>query len=241
MVMSRRIVLAAVVIAALVLATGLTTGLLSTPPSRTLPITYAINCQEANDTCLNDLTKTSALEVDHVKTGGGGGTGYVQPITGETWEITARWVKEQPCQPGDDLEEQASVDVSWNGNNWVLSNEQTTDNILDIDICQGWECTGSGGSHSWNYTLIVDVNDPETQTGNDYNLMYVRYDTTSVDDGKEIMFTGGSYVVCDRLGYSTLSPTSQTFSATDVPGKWQSSRCPFDCDISGTSVVLYYQ
>jgi hypothetical protein len=232
--MSKRIALS---IAVFVLTFGLVAGYLTDNPAGDVPHAWALDCQPVNDTCIQDGTKTSALEVDHVSLVDDEISEYVEPDDGESWNITAEWRQESPCDPGDYRIETASVDVSWNGSAWVLSNETTTTNIVDIDICQGDECSGTSGDHSWNYKLIVDVNDPEDSYA--YNLRDVTYTTTSVDDGYEIDF-GLTHTTCDSLGDS-VSPTSQSFTATDRPGKWRSTRCSFNCNIVGTSVQLTYE
>jgi len=218
---------------------ALVAGFLFGGPQGEVPVAYAYPCQVANGPCsYGDITKTAALEVLHMGDDGGGGyTLPVEPDTGESWNITAYWNNATPiCYEST---ETASVDVDWNGSSWVLSSEGTTTNIIDIDICStSATCRGTGGAHSWGYKLIVDITDPHTATGR--NLRQVVFTTTSVDDGNEITFTGGGLTTCNSLG-SSVSPTSEEFTALDWPEEWPMSRCAFSCSVVGTSVDLTYE
>ena len=161
----------------------------------------------------------------------------VEPDDSTDWNITAYWRNGPNCNPGEEESQTASATVTWNGSAWVLSNVVLTASIVDIDICQGDTCSAGGTTHSWEYTLIVDIEDPGGPSG--WNLRNVKYATTSVDDGHIIdePFDGGN---CAEG--TSVSPTTQTFTAWDDPNdKWRSARCPFNCNIVGGSINLTYQ
>ena len=207
----------------------------SGPVMVSAPVAYAIDCQPVNDTCgQNDDTKTSVLAVSHAyvdyET-----PEYVEPDSGEAWSIAAEWRKEPDCLPGQYRIETASVRVDWNGSQWVLSDVDTTDNIVAISICSVGSCRDGTTMHGYAYKLIVSINDPENH--NWYNLRQVTYTTTDVDGGTILALDGST------CGYgSGVTPTSQTFGDTDEPDdKWHSSRCPFSCDINGASVTIVYE
>jgi hypothetical protein len=207
-----------------------------------VPLVFAAVCQGANTVCTPpDTTKTSAMTVDHKTTAAyEGGELWVEPDDGETWEITAWWATAPPAECYQ-RSETAHVTVSWNGSSWATSNVTTTNNIVDISVCQGDECDAGGGStHSWQYMLIASINDPH-QGGGGYNLRDVQYETTSVDDGYTI--EGAGSVEDDCYLDASVTPTSQSFSATDDPGLlWLGGRCDYDCDVSGGgSVTIYYE
>jgi hypothetical protein len=85
--------------------------------------------------------------------------------------------------------------------------------------------------HGWAYTLMADVDDI-VNFGVNYNLRQVVFTTTSVDNGA-VVNTGNC-----TLG-SSKSPTSQTFTATDVAADME---CSFTCNaVTGTSLTIQYQ
>jgi hypothetical protein len=216
---------------------ALVTGFLAGLPRGDVSPVYAGTHGRNYDCGVNNSTKTSALYVNHY-TGPGytGGPTVVQPDTGERWSITAHWY---PTSGSADYYETAYVTVNWNGSAWATSNVQTASNILGISICQGDTCDAGGGNvHGWDYTIIVDIRDPETATGSAYNLDNVYYVTTSVDGGYTVEDPTGTQPPC-YLG-TAVSPTSQSFNATDYNAYWGSGRCPFSCTVSGASVTLYY-
>jgi hypothetical protein len=198
-------------------------GFLADTPSE-VPPAHAAVCQATQGFCLHGY-RSAIVDVDHVVPGGTGGT-PVEPDDGESWNITAYWnTNNFPCV---ERTETATVDVSWNGSDWVLSNESTTTNIFDIELCgSGSSCTAEY-THSYGYRLVAKVYDPVVY--NQYNLRQVVFTTTSVDDGYEIdtstCTTGDS-----------VSPTSQSFSATDSP----THECGFSCGNTGTTLNLTYE
>jgi hypothetical protein len=222
----------AVVIAALVvLAIGAVAGHLSVTP-RVVPPVYAAVCQSAHQTCTPpDVTKTSVLDVVHAKSYGE----YVvpvQPVTGESWAITAYWNTAGGGLDCLEIYQVAYVDVDWNGSTWVLSNQTLTANIVGIYLCplDSLYCSTVNGTHSSGYRLVVDITDPVVATYS-YNLRKVVYATTSVDSGYEL-----DQELC-TLGNS-VSPTSQAFSQTDNGG----FECELTCStISGPSLTISYQ
>lgn len=215
------------------LALGAAIGL-SGSRQAAVPLAHAQGCS-ANPACAgeNPDTKTSNIFVEHEYTSGG--TTYaVKPDAGETWDITARWYD------GNSLtcsyyEETASVTVSWNGSIWALSNQNLTNSIIGISLCShGTGCSGAN-QNVFGYRLLVNVKD---NTAYPLLLKDVYYETTSVDDGDQLLNVPSP---CSNLGTS-VSPTSQTFGVYDAPGTWGSGRCPFTCSASnGPTIDLTYQ
>ena len=220
---------------AMSLALGTLIGLTVARPD-TVPVAHAINCP-ANSSCQgeNPNTKTSNIFVEHTYTSGG--TTYaVMPDDGETWSITAKWRDGRAGYNCALYEEVASVTVSWNGSAWVLSNQNVTNNITGFALCaHGTGCSGSYLQSVFGYRLLVNIIDPVIN----YNLDTVYYETSSVDDGTQIL---GGLTPCSNLG-TTVSPTSQTFATTVGPiNDWGDGRCPFTCSASnGPTVTLTYQ
>ncbi|MFQ5517221.1 MAG: hypothetical protein ACE5E8_06570, partial [Acidimicrobiia bacterium] len=135
----------------------------------------------------------------------------VEPDDGETWDITAYWnTATAPCQQ---YTETASVEVSWNGTGWVLTNKTTTTNITAIDVCDLDTCSAED-THSWGYELRENIVDPVTVGLPVYHLRQVVYTTTAEDDGFELDTANCT------LG-NAVSPDSASYNATD-PG-------PFEC------------
>ncbi len=163
---------------------------------------------------------------------------FIEPEEDEvtSWSITAEWRSALPA-PCYSHQEEATVDVAWNGRRWVLSNKNLTTSIVGITVCAGSECEeGGGAEHSWNYKLIVDIKDPDTT--HNYNLKKVTYTTTAVPDGNELDFDMS--LNCS-LGTSR-SPTSQVFTAYDAPGTWSTAyRCGFNCSVTGASTQINYE
>jgi hypothetical protein len=213
----------------LVLTVGLVAGFLADFSASEVPAVFAWACQPANGACVpSSATKTSALTVEHKKTN----TDPVEPDDGETWNIVAYWnTNTGPCAQ---YTETASVEVSWDGSDWVLSNKNLTTNIVSISVCDAsMECSHDvDGDHAWGYKLIVAINDPLAAG---FNLRQVVYTTTSVDDGYEL-----DTDTCE-LG-SSVSPTTQSFSQTDT-GVFTlvGGRCPYGCSVTGASVTIIYE
>ncbi len=229
---NHRVLLVTAVLGVVALGLGLLAGL---PRADVSPV-YASHVQ--NYLCGGglDVTKTSAMYVDHL-TGPhyGGGPTVVEPDTGESWQITAYW---EPTGGGGSYDETAYVTVDWDGSAWVTSNVTTTTNIVAISVCPGNTCDAGGGDvHGWSYKIIVNINDPKA--GSAYNLSHVNYATTSVDDGYTVEDPTQTQGPC-YLG-TAVSPTSQSFHASDSEAYWDSDRCPFDCTVDGGSVTLYYE
>lgn len=224
----------AAVVAVAALGLGILAGVV-----QDVPPVFAAVCQVANVGCTwPDVTKTSAMEVDHKTTAAyEGGSIWVEPDDGETWEITATWATAPPPECFQ-TSETAYATVSWNGSAWVLSSVTTTTNIVGISICQGDECDAGGAStHSWQYKLIVSIKDP-VGTITLYHLRDVRYQTTSVDTGYTIASASGPDD-CDLD--AAVSPTSQTNTAYDDPATtWNAARCTFACTVSGGSITIFY-
>lgn len=196
-----------------------------------VPLVHAAACKWSNGLCNGGLdpTKTSSLTVNHNTADV---NAYpVEPDDGESWSIVAYWNTAIPY-PYTCFEhsETATVDVSWNGTAWVLSNESTTTNIIDITVCNPDDyCSSSGTAHEYAYELIVDINDPVTLGLTSYNLRQVVYTTTDMDDGYEIDMPGCT------LGDS-VSPAADSYSQTDS-GAFE---CSYDCNASGPSVTIQY-
>jgi len=150
--------------------------------------------------------------------------------------LSAEWRTAAGCS---NAFEAATCRVSWNGTSWVLSNVNLTANIVTISVCNAGSCTSTGGTHGFAYKLYVDINDP-ANTVLARNLHEVRYQTTTIDDGRTTTLTGLS--TCTTLG-STVSPISQTFTQYDNPGDWGDYRCPYQCSTGGStpSITITYQ
>jgi hypothetical protein len=202
---------------------GLVAGFLAGAPNAANTV-YAAACKGMNiPLCLQGY-RTAAVDVQHVVPGGVSDT-PVEPDDGETWNITAYWNTAVP--PCLEQSETASATVSWNGAGWSLSNKSTTAHILDIDVCDTNDWCDTEDTHGYGYRLIAKVVDPLPLA---YNLRQVVFATTSVDDGYELDTSNCT------LG-SSVSPTSQSFSATDL-GAWE---CGYSCSSSGTSLQITYE
>jgi hypothetical protein len=232
--MSRRATLSIVMAILVISVVG---GLLVDVPPDRVDQVFAALCKNPNGSCGGgDNTKTSALHVLHVEayaTPTPGAEAAVEPDTGESWNITAYWNTAGGGVGCKEHTETASVDVDWSGSSWALSNESTTTNIVDIDVCDTDEWCSD--TDSYGYKLIVDITDPVSIPPHSYNLRQVVYTTTSVDDGYELEMEGCT------LGNS-VSPTSQTNSQTDSgPFTFASGRCLFGCGVSGATIYIYYE
>jgi hypothetical protein len=186
-------------------------GFLAGLPQAGPPPVYA-SCQAPQGSCGLDLTRTGAVIVSHQTTGGT----FVEPNTGESWTITATWVPQfAPCTPQT---ENAYATVDWNGSGWTLSNITTTNHIIGIGVCDvSGSCGSAAGPRA--YMLKADIN--HVAPGG--NLQSVTFTTTSVDDGYTINMSN-----CTTTSTS-VTPTSQTFSATDFG--------TFECDYACANVV----
>jgi len=209
-----------------ILAVGVLLGSVAEFPAALAQVTP---CQVSNGLCSGgtDLTKTASLTVYHNTNDAN--VDPVEPDDGETWNIKAYW-NTAPPSPCFEVSETASVEVSWNGTTWELSNTSTTTNIVGISVCHpGDLCSSGGTSHDFDYELIVDLTDPVASPLRVYNLRQVVFTTTSMDDG---------YVIDDQactLG-SSVTPSADSFTQTDL-GPFE---CAFDCTASGPSVTITY-
>lgn len=224
--------------ALVVVVAGLAAGLNSLAPRRAdVPTAYCYDCQPVNPTCVpDDTTKTSAMDVTYIEHKPSDPDEYIEPDDTTSWRITAYWWSPLPA-PCFESSEVSTVDVTWNGSSWVVSNKHLSASVNDIAVCDGDECSGTSGTHSWDYRLIVDIADPDLVSL--YNLRRVYYHTTSVPDGSEIVFDD-ALTKCDSLG-SSVSPTSQSFGSYDDSVMWYSARCTWSCDIVGGDMTITYQ
>jgi len=229
--MSKRMTRPSVLLAAIFVAAFLAAGIVPMSPWP-VAVVYADGCHPVNTTCTgNDPTKTSVLTVLHQDVN----SSLVQPTSGEDWDIRAEWRTAAGCS---NAFETAACRVTWNGTAWVLSNVNLTTHIVAISICNAGSCTSTGGTHGFAYKLYVDINDPAGAPTK--NLHEVRYQTTSIDDGRTTTLTGLS--TCTTLG-STVSPISQTVTQYDTPSDWGDQRCPYQCSTGGStpSITITYQ
>ncbi len=218
--LSRRAILALVVI----FAAAMVAGLLAGPPDDVQPA-FAYACRLPNPPCpRNVLWRTAAVEVRYVNQEGATDI-PVEPSGSTTWNIKAYWNSASvPCSEGT---ETASATVSWSGSGWTVTNVTTTANITNISVCSGPGCIG-GDAHSYGYTLIAQVWDPGPASR---NLRKVEFTTTAVSDGQELDTTNCT------LG-NDVSPTSQTFTQTDN-GAFE---CGFGCSTaSGPPLTITYE
>ncbi len=184
-------------------------------------------CQPANTACSpGDNDKTSTLSVEYKLPL----TTWIEPGSTTSWQIVATWNDNFACGT---TTETATVDVSWNGTAWALANVYLTGGIVGIAVCGSQTCSSANGTHSATYVLRVSVTDPYDDGSGVRNLRKVVYTTTNVPNGNDINTSPCT------LGTSR-SPDSQTFSATDEPGNWNSGRCPYTCNVGGTSVTISY-
>jgi hypothetical protein len=197
-------------------------GFLAGLPQAGPPPVYA-SCQITHGTCAGgDATRTGVIEVAHKTTG----VDWVEPNTGETWQIDVEWDPSNGvCTPHL---EQANATVDWNGSGWSVSNFVATANILNVTVCDiSGSCGSTAGPRA--YALLVNLNDPIPVTLQ--NLHSVTFTTTSVDGGFTIPLN-----TCVTSS-TAVTPTSQTFTATDT-GNFE---CAYACgSVSGASISLTY-
>jgi hypothetical protein len=204
--------------------------LVDAPTSEVPEVFAAATCQPANTPCpAPDTTKTSYMRVYHESLSSS--TTKVQPDDGESWLITAYW-NTAPPGPCSEHSETASVEVSWNGSAWELSNETTTTNIVDIGLCDtGDDCYQGETKRSWGYALIVDITDPVVDGGNYYNLNRVLYEMDTVDNG--YLLNPTTCVLGSSVSWA------DTFDGGYDYGPF--TYCPFDCEPTSPSLTLKYQ
>lgn len=212
-----------------VLAVSFMAGYLAGVPGG-VPSAYAA-CGTVR-TCAFDGTVTSALQVTHVTTDPG--VVVVEPDNGETWSIQATWAVPSginfacPCTSASAT---VTADVTWTGSGWnVTCTGCAAGGIEAVSICDAGSCGGL--THGWAYKLIVDVADSIAINcffGTDLGFVTsVAYTTTSVDDGD---------IIDSCAETQAVSPTSQTFNATDNG----SFECTYDCNQSGAATSIFYQ
>jgi hypothetical protein len=90
-----------------------------------------------------------------------------------------------------------------------------------------------GSGHSWVYELIVDLDGladvSETCVGTIHN---VTYEVSNVDDGDIIVTTH-----CTESTAVTYTANAGPTTDTNLN---HTSRCPFDCSVTGASILLLY-
>lgn len=184
--------------------------------------------------CGGDTTTTAALTVDHQTTGGD----PVEPDTGETWSITATWSTDVfahlGCTCQDSNTATATADVSYSSSTgWSVTCTSGCGGVIgSIGICEvGQGCDNANGE--LGYKLYVDITSQQTNLCNGGNNTYLSkavFTSTSVDDGITVNET-----TC--ASGSSVSPTSQTWTATDN-GAFE---CAFNCTAGpGASVTITY-
>jgi len=218
---------------------GIVVGSVHRPP----PVLAACGL---NTECGDFGTVTSSLTVDHYDIQMIGQAEVrvpVEPNNGDTWAVTARYQKQTAPPPGTSCDcntftATASVDVTWTGSAWsatCLSGCAAGGPIYGVSVCTVSSCS-SGATHSWEYELIVDVDNNiygvvcNLGGFNNARLYQVDYDTSAVDNGDTINIGN-----CTEV--ATKSPTSQSWSASDT----SSFECTFTCAAaSGPSVSIVY-
>jgi hypothetical protein len=196
--------------------------LAATPPGA--EIAYAAACKTANGYCPPQV-RTASVDVTHLVPGATSST-PVEPDDGESWSITAYW--NDNTLPCSELSETATVDASWSGTGWVLSNKSTTSNITDIKVCNEATCA-EVDTHSYGYRLYVELNDTIGPAGA-FNLRQVTFTASSVDDGYELDTSSCT------LG-NAVEPSYETYSASDT-GLFE---CYYSCSNAGTTLSITYE
>ena len=199
-------------------------GFLAGLPHDAPPPVFAAACQNAHGGCAGgDTTRTAMVDVLHQASG----TTWVEPNTGETWDITVSWNIAGFGNCPAPTVQVGGVTVDWNGSGWTLSNKVMPAGIVDIQVCDiSGTCASTTGPRA--YRLKVDITDPFSGPN---NLQSVVFTTTAVDDGFTIDNSDCSTTT------TTVTPTSQTFTATDNGG----FECDFACaNITGPAVTITY-
>lgn len=208
---------------------------------RNVPPVYAA-CGAAYS-CVLDPTATSVLDVDHLNDAC---TRQVEPDTGETWHITAYWradtVPPAACECAAALQASVYATVTWtDGSGWSTSCTGCDANgpIRSVTVCNAGSCGGQNElDNGYAYRLLVDINHtsawlcPVDENLYSVYLSSVAYQTTAVDDGNLVDLS-----VSPCTEGTAVSPTSQTWSATDN-GAFE---CGLSCDDSGASTTILYR
>lgn len=193
------------------------------------------------DDCASPATRQiSAITVEHFDTTGPSDV-PVEPDTGETIDVTAYWdtlTSIPGCNCYQTATATVTVDIDWNEttDSWdaTCTGCSALGPIYGVTVCHGDGCgTHTTIDNAWEYELVVDIAKMNGLCNDFYNgyLSKVEYETTSVDDGDTIRTAN-----CTEL--ASVSPTSQTFSATDSG--------PFECvntcaAASGPTMTLTYE
>ena len=106
--------------------------------------------------------------------------------------------------------------------------------MFAVSICSAYEWgNGMSITNGWGYKLIVDVAHTLTSLCNppaSRFLTSVDFTTTVVDDGNLLDVQN-----CSEG--ANVSPTSQTWNATDTP----TFECSYACDVTGAQITILYQ
>ncbi len=145
----RRLVVA-MIVAGLV---GVVTGL--GQAGRVAPV-LAGACGIHSSCPFGDMTRTSSLTVYHETTS----NEAVEPDTGETWEITARYTLQTSGTACDcaDRTVQATVEVDWTGSGWTATCTSGCGGaIAQVSVCDVSADCGPWSVPTVGYELIVDL------------------------------------------------------------------------------------
>ncbi len=192
------------------------------------------------DNCPLVADEVSSLTVVHARVGGSSPI-PVEPDSGETIEVTAYWDALEIARGGCTCVQTATasvvVDVDWDDSTgWTAictGCDLINGPIHRVAVCSLGHCaSGHTIENGWSYELIVDIDKTKGTCGgvHDGYLSHVEYETTAVDDGNLINTAGCTEGV-------SVSPTSQTFVATDSS--------PFECNFtcaaaSGPTMTITY-
>lgn len=193
--------------------------------------------------CAPDPTDTSSLLVSHVKVVGMNLV-PVEPDDTDTWEITATWQglhsTGNPACSCTRISASVTADVTWTGSAWSVSCTGCSAGsgpIRAVSVCPGDSCTSQSGTHSWQYELIVDIDDRKLVCiGNPLNgyLEKVEYKAIAADDGHTI----DSSNCTEIASVSPLSTAPGVFASATDEGPFE---CPFTCQAAnGPSTTIFY-
>lgn len=222
--LSRRLVRPSATLGVLFLLAAIAGGVLTHSVVSPAPVLAA--CHSANQTCTGGgaATKTAVFDVSYFVPGASSVT-PIEPNSTTSFSVTAYW-GEAPGGNCTDVVQAGSVDVSWNGTNWVTSSFNGTADILQVGICTLVSCSGLS-NHSSSYRLYFDIDDPAF--GTVANLRQVILATTSVPNGTD-------YNSSTCVAGTSHTPTGSSFSSTDT-GTFE---CAFDCNGSGPTLSITY-
>lgn len=198
-------------------------------PSLVAPAPVYAACHSANQTCFMDTTKTAVADVYYYVPDPNPPHTLltaVEPDSATSWTISATWSPTGPLNCVDSTEN-ATLDVTWTGTNWSVSNFVGTTGINAASVCALAYCTSVSADHAYGYRLYVDVYDPHPASGK--NLSHVTFTATTVPNGHEINLSPCT------LGSAT-TPTAASFNNTDSG----SFECAYNCTATGTTVNITY-